>query len=170
VCESVNNLTFVRAILQCWGACIFCFSWNTKLTEFFFFRIQEIMCFISSEFFSPQNIARRSEVSNAYIFVECHFVRFDSNQNSTDFNRTPYFEFHQTFLRGFHTEIIDAMHFRILKKQNMWKKRIILSPEFSPKMDIISTRHSLVEWVTTLAVCFVSLCPSFYVSFYSKVL
>jgi len=81
------------------------------------------MCFISYEFFS-QSIARRSEVSNACIFVECRFVRFDSNQNSTNFNKTPHFEFNETFLSGSHTKVIDAMHFQILKNHSMWKQKI----------------------------------------------
>jgi len=65
--ERVNNLAFVHVILECREVCIFYFSWITGLTENFY-RIEENMCFISSEFLS-QSIARRSEVSNASIFL-----------------------------------------------------------------------------------------------------
>jgi hypothetical protein len=81
------------------------------------------MCLISSEFFFPQNIIRRSDVSNACIFVEYHLVPFNSNQYSTDFNKTSYFEFHENFLSPSHTEVINTKDFQILKNQSMWKQK-----------------------------------------------
>lgn len=73
------------------------------------------MCFIFCEqFIFFLNNARGSELSKARIFVECHFVRFDSNQNSANCSITPNFEFHETFISSSHTEEIDALHFQIL--------------------------------------------------------
>jgi len=86
-----------------------------------------------SFFFLSQNIACRSEVSKACNFVECHFVRCDSNQNATNFNIISYFEIHQNFLSGSHTEVIDAMHFQILKNQSMWKQKKYFSTLVSKK-------------------------------------
>lgn len=50
------------------------------------------------------------------LFVEFHFLRLDSNQNSTDINRTPNFEFHENVIRSFHTEERDVLHFSHLKE------------------------------------------------------
>jgi hypothetical protein len=103
-----------------------------------------------------QNIARRSAVSNACTFVEYHFVQFDSNQNSINFNIILYFEFNENVWIGSYTELLNARHFQILKYHTISKqKKILIFPYMTPKMYIVNTRHGPVEWVTTLAVCFV---------------
>ena len=82
------------------------------------------MCALFPPIFFSQNIASRSDVSKACNFVDCHFVRFDSNQNATNFITTPHFEFHQNFLSTSRSEVIGAMHFQILKNQSMFKQKI----------------------------------------------
>jgi hypothetical protein len=93
--ESVNNLAFVRVILQWRGAWIFYFSWITGLSENFY-RIEENICFISSELFLKVLLVEVRSVMHYFCWMSFRAIRF---------NRTPYFEIHENFLSGSHTEV-----------------------------------------------------------------